>query len=263
MIVDPDFLDHWKTRLLIGSLDGDLCAPLYVLRLWAHCQNRRQSEFDNLSPEALKALCCFPGQANKLESSLVASGFVRRDAGVLIVLGWSEYNSKLIANWENGGKGGRPPKITQQKPNDNPTITQNGFGLTQQEPIGVDRIGEDKTRVKTPKPPSRASVYSDFFERWWKAYPAIRQCNKQTAYKRYKAAGKALVANGRTREEAVVFLQERCEAFAKSPLGQCRYCPAADVWLNKGRYDDNPVAWERGESAAQREDSTITEADLL
>ena len=242
MIVDPDFLDHWKTRLLIDSLGNDPCGPLYVLRLWTHCQNRRQSTFDNLSPEALKALCHFPGPANKLESSLVASGFIRRDESLLIVLGWDQYNAKLIANWENGARGGRP-----KKPNANPTETQLGIGLTQTKPIGVDKIRLDKTR--TPKPPSGAFVYSPVFEEWWKIYPASRRCNKATAYKRYRSAGKALMASGRTREEAVEYLQAQVEAFSKSPLGQSKYAPSADVWLNKGRYDDDPTVWAKGDDS--------------
>jgi hypothetical protein len=144
MIVDPDFCDHWKTRMLVGTLDGDECAPLYVLRLWAHCQNRRQSTFENISPEALKALCRFPGNANKLEASLVTSGFVRREGKVLIVVGWDEYNSSLIAAWNNGAKGGRPPKF---KPESNPEKTQE---KPTGKPLGrnpgvCDKIREDKS----------------------------------------------------------------------------------------------------------------------
>ncbi len=44
MIIDPDFPDHWKTRMLVGALNNDETAPVYLLRLWGHCQNRRQSE---------------------------------------------------------------------------------------------------------------------------------------------------------------------------------------------------------------------------
>lgn len=112
MIIDPDFPDHWKTRTLVGLLDGDECAPVYVIRLWAHCQNRRKDTFENLTSEALKALCRFPGNANKLESSLVTSGFIRRSEGTLIVLNWAEYNSSLLAAWNNGARGGRPKKPT-------------------------------------------------------------------------------------------------------------------------------------------------------
>jgi len=27
VILDPDFLDHWKTRMLVDLLGGDECAP--------------------------------------------------------------------------------------------------------------------------------------------------------------------------------------------------------------------------------------------
>lgn len=110
MIVDPDFPDHWKTRMLVGLLDGDEASGMYVIRLWGHCQLRRQWRFANLSPEALKALCRFPGHANKLDASLVTSGFIRREADALTVCGWDDYNASLIAAWGNGSKGGRPPK---------------------------------------------------------------------------------------------------------------------------------------------------------
>ena len=142
MIVDPDFPDHWKTRMLVDALDGDEAAPVYLLRLWAHCQNRRTAAFENLPQAALKALCRFPGHPNKLESSLAASGFVRREDQILIVVGWEEYNASLIANWSNGRKGGRP-KITHGLSTGNPSKTHG-------EPIRVDKIREDKTPL-TPQ----------------------------------------------------------------------------------------------------------------
>lgn len=161
MIVDPDFVDHWKTRLLVGALEGDEAAPVYILRIWSHCQNRRQWVFDNLSSEALKALCRFPGNANKLESSLVASGFVRRDETSLVVCNWEEHNRSLIAAWGNGGKGGRPPartkgkepKPTNQEPNDIP-------GVPFEEPRGsrLDRIGLDKIKQESLKKDSCPEV---------------------------------------------------------------------------------------------------------
>ncbi len=35
MIVEPIFLEHWKTHMLIQTLN-DPCAPIYLIRLWAH-----------------------------------------------------------------------------------------------------------------------------------------------------------------------------------------------------------------------------------
>ncbi len=170
MIVDPDFCDHWKTRMLVGTLDGDECAPLYVLRLWAHCQNRRQSTFENISPEALKALCRFLGNANKLEASLVTSGFVRRDGKVLEVVGWEEYNSSLIAAWSNGARGGRPPKF---KPLNNPIETQSKpVGKPVGKPLGInpgvcDRMRLDKERESAiPFLETRSTQFLEAWQRW-------------------------------------------------------------------------------------------------
>lgn len=148
MIIDPDFPDHWKTRTLVGLLDGDECAPVYVIRLWAHCQNRRKDTFENLTSEALKALCRFPGHANKLESSLAASGFIRRSEGVLVVLNWAEYNSSLIAAWQNGSKGGRPAKPTgyQRKKPTGSENTDNGKPTGYPTGSRVDKSREDQIR---------------------------------------------------------------------------------------------------------------------
>lgn len=142
MIVDPDFLDHWKTKMLINLL-GDETAPQYVLRLWAHCQNRRQTKFD-MPPEALKALCRFSGPANKLEASLSTSGFIRRSGSQVEISNWEEYNSSLIANWKNGTKGGRP-----KKPKSNPNETH-GFPMgnpSKTDKIGLDGIGDNKQEI--------------------------------------------------------------------------------------------------------------------
>ncbi|MBY8605245.1 hypothetical protein K7N18_10385 [Burkholderia arboris] len=117
MIVDPDFVDHWKTRMLVDLLGGDELAPVYLIRLWAHCQHRRAWVFDGVPPAALKAICRFGGSADQLDSAMRECRFiVRDDGGVLEVRSWDEYNAQLIANWKNGKKGGRPKKSTEPHP---------------------------------------------------------------------------------------------------------------------------------------------------
>ncbi len=129
MIVDPDMPDHWKTRMLADLLNDEL-APVYLLRLWGHCQNRKKSIFDKLPPAAVKAICRYQGDPNDLESALTECGFVHRDDdGTLEVVGWAEHNANLWSAWENGKKGGRPKKPTEnppdtpEKPNENPPDT--------------------------------------------------------------------------------------------------------------------------------------------
>lgn len=183
MIVEPGFFDHWKTRMLIDTLN-DPAAPIYVQRIWEHCQLRRKWVFEVLPPAALKALCRYNGHANQLESALVASGFVRRDDdGTLTALKWDKYNASLVANWDNGAKGGRPPK-GEKKPIDNPPITH---GLPMANPWGNPRITDreekiEKTEKKPPKAPQGglvvdfpAGLQGEPFRKAWDSWVAYRR----------------------------------------------------------------------------------------
>ena len=129
--------------MLVDSLDGDEAAPVYLLRLWGHCQLRRAWIFTPLPAAGLKALCHYPGSASKLESALVASGFITRSEETLTVCGWDEYNAGIIANWTNGKLGGRPRKIPPATPNKTHGLPMAIPSLTHGEPIGEDRKGED------------------------------------------------------------------------------------------------------------------------
>lgn len=155
MIIDPDFADHWKTRVLVDLLGADEAAPVYLIRLWAHCQLRRAWVFNGVTPAALKAICRYQGDAGAFDAAMVESGFVSRDAtGTLTVVGWDEYNASLIANWNNGKRGGRPLKA--KKPIDNPEEThglsmgspQETQGVTRSEPIREDEIGGEPTNSR-------------------------------------------------------------------------------------------------------------------
>lgn len=125
MIVDPDFLDHWRTGMVADAI-GDPMAALYILRLWAHCQERKSDTFV-MPPAGLKAQCKCPADAATFEAALIEAGFLARDGGSITVLGWAEKNASLIAAWENGSKGGRPkknPAETHGKPMGSPSVTQ-------------------------------------------------------------------------------------------------------------------------------------------
>lgn len=148
MIIEPDFVDHWKTRLLVGLLGDDELAPIYLIRLWAHCQQRKSSTFESLPTAAIKAICRFQGDAAKLEEALIGSGFAARDGTALCVLGWDEYNASLIANWTNGAKGGRPKKIPIDKPAETHGLS---MGLPEESHGAPDR--EEKIREEEKEDP--------------------------------------------------------------------------------------------------------------
>lgn len=147
MIVDPDFLDHWRTRMVVDAL-GDEMAPFCILRLWGHCQTRKSASFE-MPTRGLKAQCRFSGDAEAFEQALIDAGFLKREGAFIEVLGWEEKNRSLLAAWENGNKGGRPPKkpnqnprVTGSEPMDNPAVTQ---GEPNQNPRETDKSREEKS----------------------------------------------------------------------------------------------------------------------
>jgi len=112
MIVDPDFLDHWKTRSFVGLLGNDELAPLCIIRLWSHCQVRKTHRFSRLSAEALAGICRFKGDPSQLWLAIQTSGFARVKNEVFIVHDWEKHNKSLVNSWKNGRYGGRPKKPT-------------------------------------------------------------------------------------------------------------------------------------------------------
>jgi hypothetical protein len=157
MVVERDFLDHWKTQLLIGLLGSEL-APLYVMRLWGHCEARRTGFFEELSPAALAAICRWKGQPKKLDAALQEARWIIRDAAGVTVHQWEIRNAKLLASIANGGKGGRPRK---DKPSDNPEASQpepgNNPRVNPAEPTGnpqrTSKGREGEVREESPQRP--------------------------------------------------------------------------------------------------------------
>ena len=158
MIVDPDFLDHWRTGMVVDAL-GDPMAPVYILRLWAHCQERKSDTF-SMPTRGLKAQCKFPGDAAAFEAALIEAGFIERDGETVLVCGWAEKNASLLAAWANGNKGGRPKGIVKE-PKQNPRVTQTeptaNPNQTHAEPIREDKRREEKKEDKTPSVSPRAT----------------------------------------------------------------------------------------------------------
>jgi len=147
MLIDPDFLDHWRTRDLVDALGNDEMAPTYLIRLWGHCQIRKSDTFA-IPTKGLRLICRYAGDAERLESALIEAGWIERDGDNIRALKWLEHNRGLTNSWENGQRGGRPkkpmgnPRVTHGEPMANPWQTHG-------EPIGVDkREQESKAKAK-------------------------------------------------------------------------------------------------------------------
>ncbi len=100
--------------------------------------------------------------------------------------------------------------------------------------------------------------YCQAFEEFWKVYP--RREAKKVAFESWKTAGgKIKKDRSISSEDAAAFLLDRATVFANSPRAKWpmdKICHPA-TWLNQGRYDDDPAAWEAGydEKPAAKEET--------
>jgi hypothetical protein len=173
MIVEPDFLTHWKTRALAAALEDDR-APVYVIALWSHCQQRKTDRLERMPAVVLAQICGWMGDPERLMTGLISCGWLELvdDPGNsedLIVHDFRNTNAKLFANWRNGPKGGRPPGPPKKptgnppenppetdkkptgnpfetlvKPTGNPPQTQSPNGLGVGNPPQTDRIDREE-----------------------------------------------------------------------------------------------------------------------
>lgn len=109
MIVQPDFMEHWKTRRLV-EITKDESAPLAVLRLWAFCQTSRRWEFPDMTPAQLAAICRWGNRKPVCHVALMKARFVDRLKKGFAAHDWQQVNAQLIQKWNSGKKGGRPAK---------------------------------------------------------------------------------------------------------------------------------------------------------
>lgn len=249
MIVDPDFFDHWRTRMVIDMLGGDPLAPVYIMRLWAHCQNRKADTFA-IPTVGIKALCQFNGDAQALEDALIAAEYMSRDGSSVTVIGWAEKNAQLLAAWSNGSKGGRPtkkatqeaplgnqlvtdgeptenPKETQEKPNGNPTKTN-------PKPIREDKRREEETPLNPP------AGGDDGFLEFWDCWPKNERkqdrskCSEKWRRNQLSAEKASILAD----VQAKKLTRKWLDGFIESPL----------VYLNGKRWQDGQGAEQADEN---------------
>jgi hypothetical protein len=242
MIIDPDFLDHWKTRMLVTEL-GDEQAPLYLIRLWAHCQMRRDDIFD-MPAEGIKALCRYPGDARRLCEALEAAGFITSDGNQRKINKWREKNAALFSAWKNGQRGGRPTKeSTQNNPNEthgkpmgNPSVTH-GKPMANPSLTHGKPIANPSSLIYSPGSVCAGDLESAF-ETFWTEYPE----------KRGKAPAKIAYKKALARLEKTMDSESAREKLKNAAIDYATYLKAqpnppkpkyAQGWLNDERYEDD------------------------
>lgn len=275
MIVDPDFLDHWRTRMLVDLLGTEM-APLYIIRLWAHCHQRKGDTF-TMPSDGVKAICRAEGDSGDLEEALIKGGWIERDGMRVIVTKWADHNRSLIQAWENGKRGGRPRK-TQEKPSGNPadnrTETQakpdSGSGLSQAKPIREEGIrGKDVEPNGSTVAPNRGSEkpakqkgYTPEFESWWKSYPTRGKGkprgDKAAAFRewgRLDSSEHPRIIDATNRLVQAGDMPKDAERFLRPPRGGGT--PPYESWTEDT--DGTPYRGSEGPTRAQRNQSANCE----
>lgn len=226
MIVDPDFLDHWRTGMVIDAL-GDPMAPMYILRLWAHCQERKSDTF-TIPTRGLKAQCKAPGDADAFEAALIEAGFIERNGDSITVVGWADKNASLLAAWANGAKGGRPKKEQNQNPAETHGKPSGNPSLTQAKPIREEKRREESNTPQTPHGGSPVG-----FDEFWTLYP--RHTAKQNAVKAWIKVPASL--------HPAIFAAVKAQAVSPSwTKDGGQFIPHAASWINGKRWEDEAGA---------------------
>jgi hypothetical protein len=121
MKLDPGFVNHWKTERLVDQLGAE--GVVAVLRLWGNAQIRREFSGLQLTPKRLAMELKWRGDEAMLFAVLTdpdAPWLDPEPDGGFTIHGFAEHQHQVVKLWENGKKGGRPPK-PKPKPSSSPS----------------------------------------------------------------------------------------------------------------------------------------------
>jgi hypothetical protein len=165
MIIQPEFLTHWKVQALSGAI-GRAEALTSLLALFGHCQTSK-SYVHRFSPEKLPGICQYHGDPDHLLRTFLKLELLDLlDDGEYEVHGWAEKNASYKAAWANGAKGGTKknpsatPNASQGIPSATPNNPMGNPSATHRVPIGPpceekEEKRKEKKRRKEPCLPAR------------------------------------------------------------------------------------------------------------
>lgn len=119
----------------------------------------------------------------------------------------------------------------------------------------VEKSKDTYTPDTPPSKPGKKKTYPPEFEAWWMAFPKARRVDKAKTCEAWLLAqsGIALARGFETRTEAATYLLEITKRFAASPAAQnSQYVQHSFRWLANSRYDDDPAAWEIGQTQERK-----------
>ncbi len=210
---------------LLGVSDNEAVGLLVRFWLWVD---------ENLSPECPVV----PGTTSRLDRVVGVDGFATamQSVGWLVVNDGSvaipNYQHHLAQSAKRRGVESKKKRLQRQKLS---RLCPDSAGTKQ-------GTREEKRRVYTPIVPKGTD---GAFDRFWEAVHI--KTGKRAAEKAHTQAVRVVASERKlTPPEAAAYILERMQAFAQSPQARPKdrtpIHPA--TWLNAGRYDDDPAAWQ-------------------
>lgn len=279
MVIHPDFINHWKTRLLIARI-GREAALVALLALWAYCERKRAWEL-RLSPLELAGMCDYQGEPVEFFNWLIEFRFLDRtiDPSWFRVHDWENVNSGLVSKWKASKakthvwhpRGYLTPytdssiassidesQVPSIDPSIEPTIGLDRIGLDLNTPIvpqggraiaaaeapnldagKVDSI-HSETEISDGKKKKRPGPGPVVLAEIYAAYP--RKVGRDKAF---KAIDKALHRSALSAVEMLARVQAFATAAETWADSDREFIPHPATWFNQGRYDDDPREWQR------------------
>lgn len=142
-----------------------------------------------------------------------------------------------------GGKLGGNPSLVGDKDNLNDNLPDDGRLDSRPTPSS----SSSSSPSGNPLPPLLEDRPS--FGMAWGLWPARARSKRGLAFEAWNLAIDKLAPKHGGHRAAVDWLLGRIKAYAKSPLAKTKFGPSIASWLEQGRWDDSPEAWEDSDAS--------------
>jgi len=208
----------------------------------AWCLLDEQTEdglLENYTPQIFDDFLGFQGLAN----AMILVGWMDESPQGLVAVNFTEHNGKTAKRRAQDSvrkMSAREADKTRTKPGQN--ADQRREEKSREEKEKEKRIEETEKESPSARCEKFARAeYSEAFQRFWDAYPTKRRLGKKQAYAAWQKAIQT------ADPEAIIL---KASEYASSDRGRGEFSCMPTTWLNQGRWEDDPAAWQDGRTAA-------------
>ncbi len=216
----------------------------------AWCLLDEQTEdglLENYTPQIFDDFVNFQGLAN----AMILVGWLAESPQGLVAVNFTEHNGQTAKRRAQDSV----RKMSAREADKTRTKAGQNADQRREEKRIVEKSREEKEKrieeTEKESPSARCekfarAEYSDGFKRFWDAYPTKRRLGKKQAYAAWQKA--IQTADSET-------IIAKASEYASSDRGRGEFSCMPTTWLNQGRWEDDPAAWQDDRAAAERKPS--------